>query len=92
MIILEDSCYPRNRNVLKQIKFEHVHKDKISSELFTDTEATKRLFEYDSVNLSGRDSINGFIQEHNSNPFGVLLMCELQVKIKFIHKKYILEI
>ena len=65
--------------MLRQIKYEYKHKDKISCDIFRDTEATKNLCDFLCVKLNEFDYLNGFVQEHSYNPFGFLLMSQIQV-------------
>ena len=59
------------------MKHEYANKHKISNDLYTDSEATKLLFEQ----LSFAQHFKGYIQEINLNPFGMLLISEIQVTL-----------
>ena len=76
--------------MLRQIKYEYKHKDKILSDIFRDTEATKNLCDFLCIKLNDFDSLNGFVQEHSYNPFGFLLMSQIQVNLSIILKIYII--
>ena len=80
-IILEKdtSSRPISRNTLKQIKFEANHVDRISNDINIDTIASKRLYSYMCEQLTGNDHIKGFVHHHSTDPFGFLLMCQIQV-------------
>ena len=62
---------------LRKIKFESDHRNRISNDFFVDLNACKRNFD----TLCKTESFDGFLQEISIHPFGVLLMCELQLKI-----------
>ena len=68
-----------NYDVLKQIKYEFKHKNRISTEVFFDANATKIIT--DSLIGNDNDKIKGYIQEIGLNPFGFLLISEIQVKV-----------
>ena len=65
-----------SRNTLKQIRFEANHVDRISNDINTDTIASKRLYNFMCEQLTPNDHIN-----HSTDPFGILLMCQLQVSL-----------
>ena len=94
-----------------QIKFELKHKERFSTDIMYDAEATKQImiyliggktiqkenyelrfndFDGDEAKVSPVSSIipnlgvNGFIHELMSNPFGFLLLSEIQVNINII--------
>ena len=63
-----------NKNILKTIKFEASHKLRYSNKITDDIEASKVITD----ELCGKF---GYFQTINLNPFGFLLLCELQVRI-----------
>ena len=65
-----------DENVLKKIKSEYVTKNKISNDIYTDCGAAKILFQC----LCRAKTFLGFVQEIHQNPFGLLLISEIQVK------------
>jgi hypothetical protein len=69
-------------SILRVIKHEFKNKDKISNEMNADTAATKLNYQLLAKRFSKSDKIQGFIQEHMLDPFGCLLISQLQV-IKF---------
>ena len=71
---------PKSSNVLKQIKYEFVHRNRISKDIFVDSNAAKVLSEYLCLELENKD-VNGYVQQINQNPFGMLLFSEIQVGI-----------
>ena len=72
-----------NENVLKVIKSELVHKDKFSSNLIEDCRATKKLLESTCL-ASDIHNIQGFVQEINEDPFGLILFSEIEVIKSYI--------
>jgi hypothetical protein len=82
-IILEKESDSKlvSRNTLKQIRFEANHVNRISNEINTDTIASKRLYNFMCEKLTPNDHIKGFVQNHSTDPFGILLMCQLQVSL-----------
>ena len=66
--------------MLRQIKHECLHQNKITSDIFRDTEASKNLCDLLCVQLNINDYLQGFVQEHSYNPFGFILMSQIQVK------------
>ena len=59
------------------IRSEFINQSKISKDIYVDTEATKHLFD----KLSRHTKYPGFLQEINQNPFGILLISEIQVSV-----------
>jgi hypothetical protein len=63
------------------IKSENIHKDRISNDLITDCKAAKRIC--DALCLAFDDTdLTGFIQKIDLEPFGLLLISDLQVCFK----------
>ena len=74
---------PVNVNVLKAIRNEMIHRERLSTNLMDDCRATKTLL--DSTCLSSElHSIKGFIQEINDDPFGLILFTEIEVNNIFL--------
>lgn len=59
------------------------HRYQLSNELRIDSDAAKLFFD-SLLPKNNNNSIKGFIQEINSNPFGFLLMTEIQVMINLM--------
>ena len=70
-----------NKNTLKMIKSEFVNRHKMSSDVYIDTLATKTLT--DGLCLESSSNIEGYIQEIGLNPFGFLLLSDIQVNFVF---------
>lgn len=72
---------PVNKNVLSQIKYEYNNQNSIfpkSYPIILDVDAAKTVFDY--CYLTERlDGLRGFIQNIFYNPFGFLLISEIQV-------------
>jgi hypothetical protein len=66
-------------SVVKQLKSEFKNEKRISTDLNVDAEASKVLCERMCL-YSTPEKLQGFVQEINSNPFGLLLMSHMQVK------------
>ena len=80
--ILENTFYPA-ASTLRKIKQEFLEKEKLNSNIDADTAASKAFFENFSEKFSNNDIVTGFIQEHYHNPFGCLLLSQIQVRILF---------
>ncbi len=66
-----------NQNVANIIKSEYVNRHKISNEICIDSEAAKLIFD----RLYCSNNFKGYIQYISQNPFGVLLISEIQVRL-----------
>ena len=66
---------------MKKLKSDYVHNYRFSKDLYVDCEATKRLF--DILCNSVKYKYPGYIQEIIQNPFGLLLMSDIQVSYFF---------
>ena len=64
---------------LRVIKHEFKHKDKLNNNMDVDTAATKRLYERLARKFTDSDHIIGFVHDHMHDPFGCLLISQLQV-------------
>lgn len=73
-------------NVLGNIKHEFRNRNKISNEVFNDCEIIKLIT--DSMCLASQTTLNGYIHEIGLNPFGFLLISDIQVIIEIL-KYYI---
>ena len=69
-----------NRHTLKMIKSEFSNQNKISSDVFTDALAAKAVS--DGMCLESNSNIKGYISEIGLDPFGFLLISDIQVNIK----------
>jgi hypothetical protein len=69
------------------MKHEFVHKDRLSIDNDKDAKAVKLVFELLCVKLKTSCKITGYLRELHSDPFGFILLSELQVKIGTIIKK-----
>ena len=73
-------------DVLKKLKSNLKYQDRISRDIDIDANASKRLCESLCLH-SPPGKLVGYVQEINSNPFGLLLMSHIQV---FENKEVIL--
>ncbi len=62
-------------NVLRVAKSQLVNQYKLSRDLYSDCNATKRVFE----KLCHASKYRGYVQETMQDPFGILLLSEIQV-------------
>lgn len=60
----------------------HRHRFQLSNDLLIDANSAKNVFDFLEPGFGNR-FLKGFIQEIHSNPFGALLMSELQVIFYF---------
>ena len=67
---------------MRQIKYEAVHEDRLSRCPFIDSRLMKRIFEENCLIVSKSNPIQGFIHELGCDPFGYVLMSDLQVNLK----------
>jgi hypothetical protein len=70
---------PVSSNVLNVMKHEYVHRDRISTEIDKDAKTAKKMFETLCIQIYTPSKILGFIRELHSDPFGYILLSELQV-------------
>ena len=69
---------PSDKSVLAKIKYEEIHKDRLSTKLVDDAEAAKTVFDMFCLKTYN-EGIDGYIRNISVNPFGILLLCDLQV-------------
>ena len=63
------------------MKYEYVHRFRKSNDVFDDALITKRIFDSTCIYVS-KNPLRGFIHELGLDPFGFLLLSDLQVKNK----------
>jgi len=69
------------------MKHEYIHRERISTEIDRDAKTAKKMFETLCIQINASSKIVGFIRELHSDPFGYILLSELQVFLKInIHK------
>lgn len=64
-----------NENTARMIKSQYSNRYRLSTDIFVDAEATKHMFQL----LYKTSNYSGYIQYIAQNPFGILLMSEIQV-------------
>lgn len=67
---------------LRKMRSQFKHQFQLSNELRIDSDAAKLFFD-SLLDKHNNITLKGFVQEINSNPFGFLLMTEIQVKLLF---------
>ncbi len=77
-IFNSEKAKPTNLNTLKMIKSQYVNRNRISTNIMIDTEACKVFSDIHCL-ISDVDSLKGYIQEINQNPFGLVLISDIQV-------------
>jgi hypothetical protein len=77
-IFYSEKAKPTNLNTLKMIKSQYVNRNRISTNIMIDTEACKVFSDIHCL-ISDVDSLKGYIQEINQNPFGLVLISDIQV-------------
>ena len=68
-IFNSEKAKPTNLNTLKMIKSQYVNRNRISTNIMIDIHCL----------ISDVDSLKGYIQEINQNPFGLVLISDIQV-------------
>ena len=68
---------------MKQIKYEIKHEKRLSNDMIIDIISAKRLLDKAYLHYSAK--IPGFIQNISIDPFGYILLSDIQVS--FINKK-----
>ena len=63
---------------LRQLKYEYIHRDRMSNDIFQDARVAKSIMT-DLVGDENNKDIKGYIQELSMDPFGFLLISDLQV-------------
>lgn len=66
-------------NALRQIKFEAVHRNRLSTDVLIDTMSLKNSMNYNCIELQQNDSITGYIQDIFADPFGFIFFSQIQV-------------
>ena len=67
---------------MRQIKYELKKRDRISTNIITDTAAAKLLM--DLFCIVPHDTIKGFVQYSFSDPYGIVLTSDIQVNISIL--------
>ena len=67
---------------MRQIKYEIKNENRFSTDFFVDTIAAQELS--NKLALGSSKNISGFIQQSSMNPFGFILLSEIQVVEIFI--------
>ena len=65
--------------ILRQIKYNYVHRERISSFLYGDIKGAKQLLDVLCLSPEGESGLHGFIQEIKLTPFGFLIISDIQV-------------
>lgn len=65
-----------DRNVLKKIKSEYHLRNRLFFDIFSDVQATKSLCERICVSSN---IVRGYVQDIHQDPFGFLMISEIQV-------------
>ena len=68
-----------NSDVLKMVRYETKHRERLSNNVFTDAAASKQVMD----RLIVGKKFNGFVREVGLDPFGFLLIAEIQVFTNF---------
>lgn len=77
----------QNAKTLRQIKYEHMHRHRLSTNYIDDSLLTKKMF--DLFIPSYENKLGGFLQSIDLSPFGFLAISQIQVK--FINSEFILK-
>ena len=72
---MKESVELVTENALNVMKNEYINLNRISRDFYVDTETAKHLFD----KFCTGDKLGGYIQEINQNPFGMLMVSEIQV-------------
>ena len=73
--------YPTDTNYLSQIKYESAHEFKISQDTLIDARLTKMIMD-NIIESSSKYSLDGFVQNIMTDPFGYLLVTQMQVMLE----------
>ena len=68
-----------NAAKMAQIKYQYQHKDKLSNDIYKDIELTKKFFVSLAIPPSSINGLEGYVQEIVHDPFGFLLISDIQV-------------
>ncbi len=71
-------------NTLSKIKYEELHKDRLSTNFIDDVQAAKELCDNLCFKIN-ENGIDGFIREIQLDPFGFLLISDIQVYDKLTY-------
>lgn len=76
---------------IRKLSSQHRHRFQLEHDLRIDSDASKNIFDklLPSSDLKG---LKGYIQEINSNPYGAILISEIQVNLSLVYKLSILEL
>lgn len=74
-----------NKNVFKKINYETRNIDVFSPNMITDCILTKKHFDSFCFSFHPPLEIKGFIQSISLEPFGFVLMSEIQVNINYFY-------
>ena len=64
---------------MARIKYQYQHKDKLSNDIYKDIELAKNFFISLAIPPSSMNGLKGYIQEIVHDPFGFLLISDMQV-------------
>jgi hypothetical protein len=78
-MIYLDIKKPTKENVLKHIRYEFRARERISRDILIDAQAAKSVCEKLCLHPSKEGTLNGFVQQIFQDPFGMMLMSEIQV-------------
>lgn len=76
---------PTDEHILRMMSYERSHAYRISTNYLVDSIATKKCFDYftESINRSESNiesGLKGYLQEISAVPFGMMFVCNQQVK------------
>ncbi len=74
-----DNKKPTKKNILKHIRYEFRARNRVSRDLIVDAQAAKVLCEHLCLYPHKDGELRGFIQEIRIDPFGMLLISDIQV-------------
>ena len=72
---------PPETHILYNIKSQAKYKERISADVLTDSKATKEVFYQFSELYHKSAYLKGYIQQIHADPFGLVLLCEMQVNV-----------
>ena len=78
IFIIEDILPKQLSNRLKKVKYDYSHENRMDKSIIFDVKASKSLCDF-FIEKFQSDSLTGYIQTINLDPFGFLLMCQYQV-------------
>ncbi len=65
------------------MKHEYVHRNRLSIDIDKDAKMAKQFFDHLCLSINQSSKIKGYIRELHSDPFGYILLSELQVLNNF---------